>query len=208
MSDENGNGMAENDIQDDVSVNDDAEQGAAENASDVDTLHAEIAALKERSLRALADAENTRKRAEREKEETRQFAIARFARDLLSVSDNLNRALAACPSEAREGADESLRSVIDGIEATERELQSVLSRHGVKAIDAEGAKFDPNLHQAIAEVPAEGAPKGTVVTVVQGGYMIGERLLRAAMVTVAKGDASAPKNDSENEPEIGPEQSA
>ena len=208
MSDENGNGVAENEARDDVSANEDAEQRTGESASDIETLQAEIAALKERSMRALADAENTRKRAEREKEETRQFAIARFARDLLSVSDNLNRALAACPAEAREGGDEALKAVIDGIEATERELQSVLTRHGVKAIEAEGAKFDPNLHQAIAEVPAEGAPKGTVVTVVQGGYMIGERLLRAAMVTVAKGDAPAPKNDSENAAESAPESSA
>jgi len=201
MSDENGNGVAENEAPDDISANENADQESGEAANDIETLQAEIAALKERSLRALADAENTRKRAEREKEETRQFAIARFARDLLSVSDNLNRALAACSAEARDSADESLKAVIDGIEATERELQSVLSQHGVKAIAAEGAKFDPNIHQAIAEVPAEGLPKGTVVTVVQGGYMIGERLLRAAMVTVAKGDASAPRNDSGNGPE-------
>ncbi len=207
MSEKNGNGAAENEERDDVSANEDAEQESGASASDLETLQAEIAALRERSLRALADAENTRKRAEREKEETRQFAIARFARDLLSVSDNLNRALAACPAEAREGADEALKAVVDGIEATERELQSVLSRHGVKAIEALGAKFDPNLHQAIAEVPAEGQPKGTIVTVVQGGYMIGERLLRAAMVTVAKGDALS-QNDSPNEPETSPEANA
>ena len=207
MSEKNGNGAAENEERDDVSANEDAEQESGAGASDLETLQAEIAALRERSLRALADAENTRKRAEREKEETRQYAIARFARDLLSVSDNLNRALAACPAEAREGADEALKAVIDGIEATERELQSVLSQHGVKAIEAAGAKFDPNLHQAIAEVPAEGQPKGTIVTVVQGGYMIGERLLRAAMVTVAKGDA-LPQDDSANEPETSPEANA
>ena len=207
MSEENGNGAAESEERDDVSANEDEEQTSGAGATDMETLQAEIAALRERSLRALAEAENTRKRAEREKEETRQFAIARFARDLLSVSDNLNRALAACPAEAREGADEALKAVIDGIEATERELQSVLSQHGVKAIEAEGAKFDPNLHQAIAEVPAEGRPKGTIVTVVQSGYMIGERLLRAAMVTVAKGDAP-PQNDSTNEPETSPEANA
>jgi len=207
MSEENGNGAAESDERDDASANEDAEQESGAGATDMETLQAEVAALRERSLRALAEAENTRKRAEREKEETRQFAIARFARDLLSVSDNLNRALAACPAEARVGANEALKAVIDGIEATERELQSVLSQHGVKAIEAEGAKFDPNLHQAIAEVPAEGKPKGTIVTVVQSGYMIGERLLRAAMVTVAKGDAP-PQNDSTNEPETSPEANA
>ncbi len=204
MSEENGNGAAESEERDDVSANENLEQDSGAGATDVETLQAEVAALRERSLRALAEAENTRKRSEREKEETRQFAIARFARDLLSVSDNLNRALAAYPKEAREGADEALKSVIEGIEATERELQSVLSQHGVKAIEAAGAKFDPNLHQAIAEVPSEGMPKGTVVTVVQSGYMIGERLLRAAMVTVAKGDAP-PQNDSTNETETSPE---
>jgi molecular chaperone GrpE len=221
MSEKNGSGASENEERDDVSASDaadkeerdgvsaseDAEQESGAGAGDVETLQAEVAALRERSLRALADAENTRKRAEREKEETRQFAIARFARDLLSVSDNLNRALAACPADARDGADEALKAVIDGIEATERELQSVLIRHGVKAIEAAGAKFDPNLHQAIAEVPAEGKPKGTIVSVVQGGYMIGERLLRAAMVTVAKGDASS-QNGEANEPEISPEANA
>lgn len=207
MSDENGNGGAEHEEPENVAANQSTEQESDEGAGDIGILRAEIAALKERALRALAEAENTRKRAEREKEETRQFAIARFARDLLSVSDNLNRALAACPAEAREGADAALKAVIEGIEATERELQSVLTQHGVKAIESEGAKFDPNIHQAIAEVPAEGRPKGTIVTVVQSGYMIGERLLRAAMVTVAKGDDPM-QNVSESEPEGSPETSA
>jgi molecular chaperone GrpE len=211
MSEENGNGAADNKEPEEAPVEPTVEAPehatateGAEGANDIEILQAEIAALRERALRALAEAENTRKRAEREKDETRQFAISRFARDLLSVSDNLNRALTACPPEARESADDALKAVIDGIEATERELQSVLSQHGVKAIEASGTKFDPNLHQAIAEVPSEGKPKGTVMTVVQGGYMIGERLLRAAMVTVAKGDAAA-QSEAEKARETGPE---
>jgi len=204
MSEENGNGAADDREPDEATATESTEGESPEGANDIEILQAEIAALRERALRALAEAENTRKRAEREKDETRQFSIAHFARDLLSVSDNLNRALAACPPEAREGADDALKAVIDGIEATERELQSVLGKHGVKTIEADGVKFDPNLHQAIAEVPSEGKPKGTVMTVIQGGYMIGERLLRAAMVTVAKGDAAA-QSDAEKAPESGPE---
>jgi molecular chaperone GrpE len=184
MADDQENGETVEDGPEEFSA--DKEGDANADLAEAEALRLEVAALKERALRALADAENTRKRGEREREETRVYAITRFARDLLSVSDNLNRALLACPPEAREGANEALKSTIEGIEATERELQSVLSRHGVTPIDAEGVKFDPNLHQAIAEVPTNDQPPGTVVSVVQTGYAIGDRLLRAAMVTVAK----------------------
>lgn len=160
-------------------------------SEDVAALKAEIAALKDRALRALADAENTRKRAERERDELRQYGIAGFARALLPVADNLDRALAASPPDQREGTDEASKAVIAGVEAVARQLQSVLEMHGIKPIAAEGQRFDPHLHQAIAEVPADGHPPGTVVTVVQGGYTIGERLLRPAMVTVAKSDGEA-----------------
>jgi molecular chaperone GrpE len=197
MSEENGNGH-DRESEADENSREDGGNAAAEQA-EVEALRQEVGAMKERALRALADAENTRKRAEREREETRLYAITRFARDLLSVSDNLNRALTACPPEAREGASDALKSVMDGVEATERELQAVLARHGVKLIAAEGVKFDPNLHQAIAEVPAEGRQPGTVVSVIQSGYSIGDRLLRAAMVTVAKADAPNPARGSPEE---------
>jgi molecular chaperone GrpE len=154
-------------------------------------LRAEADANKDRALRALAEAENVRKRLERERDEARQYSIAKFARDLLTVADNLARALSACPPEARAKADESLKAVLDGVEATARELSAALGRHGVKTIEAAGARFDPHLHQAIAEVPANGAEPGTVVNVVQSGYVIGDRLLRPAMVTVAKGPGSS-----------------
>jgi molecular chaperone GrpE len=158
------------------------QQGAAE---------AQLAEMRDRMLRALAEAENTRRRAERDRLEVSQYAIARFARDMLQIADNFGRALAACPPELREAADPQVKAVIDGVEATERLLLAALEQYGVKIINTVNAKFDPNLHQAIAEVPGEGKSPGTIVNVVQTGYMIGERLLRPAMVTVArKEDAS------------------
>ena len=158
-------------------------------------LHAENVDLKDRMLRALAETENVRRRSEREREDTRQFAVSRFARDMLGIADNFARALSHLPQAVRDAADPQVRSVIDGVEATERQLMATLSNHGVKQIETDGAKFDPNLHQAIAEVPGEGRPAGTIVNVVQAGYTIAERLLRPAMVTVARkesGNGAAP----------------
>ena len=152
-------------------------------------LEAQLAEMRDRMLRALAEVENVRRRAEREKQEVSQYAVARFARDMLGIADNFGRALAACPKDLLEMADPQIKAVIDGVEATDRQLLATLERHGVKLIDTTDAKFDPNLHQAIAEVPGEGKPPGTIVNVVQTGYMIGDRLLRPAMVTIArKGD--------------------
>jgi len=172
-----------------------------------DDIVREIAALrteadnqKDRALRALAEVENVRKRLERERDEARTYSVTRFARDFLTVADNLSRALAAVPAEARAKADDSLKAVLDGVEATERELQAALTRHGVKPIAAEGQRFDPHLHQAIAEVPAKGAEPGSVVAVVQPGYTIGERLLRPAMVTVAKADGARPSGNGADSP--------
>ena len=158
--------------------------------SEINVLRAEADAQKDRALRALAEVENVRKRLERERDDARTYSVTRFARDLLTVADNLARALAAIPNDSRAKADESIKAVLDGVEATERELQAALGRHGIKPIEAQGQRFDPHLHQAIAEVPAPGAQPGTVVNVVQSGYTIGDRLLRPAMVTVAKGDGT------------------
>jgi molecular chaperone GrpE len=161
--------------------------------NEVDALKAEIEALRDRLLRALADGENVRRRAEREKSEASLYAVTKFARDMLGIADNFARALAACPPQARDAADPQVKAVLDGVEATDRQLIQTLERHGVTAIDTGDGKFDPNLHQAIAEVPGEGRAPGSIVDVVQTGYRIGERLLRPAMVTVArKGDAPAP----------------
>lgn len=158
----------------------------------------QLARMKDRLLRAMAEAENVRRRSERERTEAQKFGISRFARDLLSVADNLRRAIDAVPAEKREELDEIARNLITGVEMVERELLAAFERHGVTPLQPEkGSKFDPNLHQAMAEVPDADAPPGTVVDVFQTGYVIGERLLRPAMVTVAK----APANDGQTEPE-------
>jgi len=157
---------------------------------EINALRAEADAQKDRALRALAEVENVRKRLERERDDARTYSVTRFARDLLTVADNLARALASIPADTRAKADDSMKAVIDGVEATGRELQAALARHGIKPIEAQGQRFDPHLHQAIAEVPAQGAEPGTVMNVVQEGYTIGDRLLRPAMVTVAKGNAA------------------
>ncbi|MGH6829341.1 MAG: nucleotide exchange factor GrpE [Rhizomicrobium sp.] len=154
------------------------------------SLRAEMESLRDQRLRALAEVENVRRRAERDKAEASQYAVTRFARDMLAIADNFSRALAACPPELRAAADPQVRGVLDGVEATDRQLMATLERYGVKAISAENGKFDPNLHQAIAEVPGQGGPAGHIVDVVQQGYMIGDRLLRPAMVTVARRDES------------------
>ncbi len=120
--------------------------------------------------------------------------MTRFARDMLTIADNFGRALAACPKNLLEAADPQLKAVIDGVEATERQLLSTLESYGVKQVDTSDGKFDPNFHQAIAEVPGEGKPPGAIVHVVQTGYKIGDRLLRPAMVTVARKEA-APANE-------------
>jgi molecular chaperone GrpE len=159
-------------------------------------LRNENAEMKDRMLRALADAENTRRRAERERDEGRQYAVTSFAREMLNVADNLNRALQSIPDDVRAQVGTQVKAVLDGVEATERQMIATLERHGVRKIETAGAKFDPHLHQAIAEVPSEGRPPGTIVSVVQTGYVIADRLLRPAMVTVAARDQAPAAGDS------------
>ena len=162
--------------------------GAAAPETDaVETLKSENADLRDRLLRTVAEMENLRKRAEREVREAGQYAISRFAHDLLGVGDNMRRALETVGGEAREAADSVLIGLLDGVEMTERELLKTLEKHGVTRVAPQGEKFDPNFHQAMFEVPDESVPSGTVVQVVQTGYKIGERCLRPAMVGVSKG---------------------
>src|SRR5690349_22873797 len=168
----------------------DAAAPAAEGA-DTDALKAENADLKDRLLRLAAEMDNLRKRMEREIADTRAYAITKFARDMLTATDSLSRAMLMLPSEARETADGPMKSLIEGIELTEREMQRLLAMHGVKPIEAEGQKFDPHRHQAMFEVPDPTRPEGTVVQVVQAGFAIGDRVLRPAMVGVAKGAPAA-----------------
>lgn len=164
----------------------------------VEALRAENADLKDKLLRTIAEMENLRKRTERDVADTRSYAIAGFARDMLSATDALSRALMVVPTETRESADGALKSLIEGIELAERETQRLLAKHGVKQIEAAGQKFDPHKHQAMFEVPNPNVPEGTVVQVVQEGFAIGERVLRPAMVGVAKGGAAAPAPDAED----------
>jgi molecular chaperone GrpE len=154
-------------------------------------LEAEKADLKDKLLRALADIENMRRRSEREVADARSYGIANFARDMLTVADNFQRAIDSLPAEAREAAEPAWKALIEGIELTERDMLKALERHGVKRLDPQGQKFDPNMHQAMFEVPNPDVPAGTVVQVVQTGYSIGERVLRPALVGVAKGGPKA-----------------
>jgi molecular chaperone GrpE len=160
-------------------------------------LAREAADLKDRLLRALAEMENLRRRTEREVGDARSYAISNFARDVLAVSDNMGRALEAVGPELRAAADSGVKALVEGIELTERELAKVLDKHGVRKLEPMGGKFDPNLHQAMFEVPDETVPSGTVVQVVQAGYTIGERILRPALVGIAKGGPKAAASSSE-----------
>lgn len=164
----------------------------------VETLQKEVAEARDRMLRTLAEMENLRKRTSKEVADSKLYGITGFARDVLDIADNLQRALDAVPAEARAAADPGLISLIEGVELTERSLLNALEKHGVKKFDPQGQKFDPNFQQAMYEVPDASVPAGTVVQVMQAGYTIGERVLRPALVGVAKGGAKAPANNNES----------
>lgn len=154
--------------------------------------------LKDRALRVAAEMENLRRRTEREVADARTYGITAFARDILAVADNMDRALKALDNEIREKAEAGVKALLDGVELTERELLKAMEKHGIARIEPMGQKFDPNLHQAMFEVPDPSVPAGTVVQVVQPGYTIGGRVLRPAMVAIAKGGpkaGEAPAND-------------
>ena len=143
--------------------------------------------LRDRLLRSLAEMENLRKRTEREIADSRLYSVSSFARDVLVAADNMRRALDAVAPELRASAEPGLKAFIEGVELTERELVKALEKNGVRQFTPQGEKFDPNLHQAMFEVPDATVPAGSVVQVMQPGYMIGERVLRPAMVGVSKG---------------------
>lgn len=166
-------------------------------ANTIAALEADNAELKDQMLRLVAEMENLRKRTQRDVQDARTYAITNFARDMLSVSDNLRRAQDAIPADALE-SDANLKSLAEGVEMTERAMLQALERHGVTKLDPEGQKFDPNFHQAMFEVPNPELPNNTVVQVVQAGYAIGDRVLRPAMVGVSKG---GPKVAADTTPE-------
>jgi molecular chaperone GrpE len=173
----------------------------------VDALAREAADYKDRLLRTLAEMENLRKRTEREIGDARQYAVTNFARDMLTVSDNLKRAIAAVPAEARNGVDPALDALIEGVAVTERGLEQTLTKHGIRQLDDKGQKFDPTRHQAMYEVETPAMAPGMVADVIQAGYVIGDRVLRPALVAVSKAakGAPAPANDDRREPAEGTE---
>ena len=198
MSDTQNQTPSENDV-------DPAGKPVDATAERVAELEAENQALKDRVLRTMAEMENLRRRTEKEKQDASTYGIAKFAKDILTVADNLSRALNAVPSEARDTADEALKGLIEGVELTERDLLNQLERHKVKRLSPKGEKFDPNFHQAMFEAHNPALPNGFVMEVVQDGYVIGDRVLRPALVGVAKG---GPKAAPEQKPEPKPAEPA
>nr|WP_082826889.1 nucleotide exchange factor GrpE [Pseudovibrio sp. WM33] len=204
MSDQNKTPQAEEQVNPEAVV-DETANGAeqAEVDAEVDPIEAlreENAALKDRALRTMAEMENLRRRTEKEVKDAKAYAVAGFARDMLVVNDNLGRAIDALPDDAREN-DENLKALVEGVEMVEREMLNHLEKHGVKRLSPEGDKFNPHFHQAMFEVPNTEVPNNTVVQVVQAGYVIGERVLRPAMVGVSKGGPKiAPVADKTAEP--------
>ncbi len=168
--------------------------GGEASAADVAELEGQVGELTDRLLRAHADMDNLRKRTERDKEDMAKYAISKFAREVLSVGDNLRLAIAAVPPGAAE-EDPALKALVDGVAMTEREFLNVLDRHGVKRIDPEGEPFNPHQHQAMTEVENVEVPPGTVVQVYQPGYILEDRVLRPAMVVIAKGGSKAGQRD-------------
>jgi len=180
-----------NDGQPDPAPDENAPMIGEEHAALVDALEAQVNELNDRVLRLAAELENTRRRAEREKQDASRYAIASFARDLVAVADIFDRALQTLPAEGVEASPETLSGFAAGIRMTERSLATTLERHGVKKVDPKGERFDPNLHQAVAQAPAPGVPAGHVAETAQPGFIIGDRVLRAAMVIVSTGEPAA-----------------
>jgi molecular chaperone GrpE len=160
--------------------------GGSALAQEADTLRREVAETKDKMLRTLAEMENLRRRTEREIADARQYAVANFARDMLIVGDNLRRAIEAVPKENRNSGDIALDALIDGVEVTERGLEQALVKFGVKRVETKGQKFDPAVHQAMFEMESPDLPPGTVAEEIQAGYVIGERVLRPALVGIVK----------------------
>ena len=163
--------------------------------TELENLYAENAGLKDKVLRTLAEMENMRRRTEREVADAKTYGVTSFARDMLTVADNLRRAVEYITPEVKEAADPSVKTLIEGVDLTERDFLSRLIKHGVKKLEPQGQKFDPNMHEALFEVPDPSVPNGTVVQVVEAGYSIGERCLRPAKVGVARGGPKAATND-------------
>jgi molecular chaperone GrpE len=182
--------MENGDLPEDLAAEANGAEEFADRDQELAAARAEAAQLKDQLLRAMAETENTRRRAQRDRDDAQKYGITNFAREILAVADNLHRALEAIPAEAL-ATDEALKTLYEGVGATERQLEAAFAKQDIKRVWPEGERFDSNLHQAMFEVPGTGKPAGTVVQVLQAGYMIHDRLLRPALVGVAKGNPAA-----------------
>lgn len=181
-----------------------APEAAAADSERLAALERENTDLKDRLLRALAEMENLRRRTEREIQDTRAFSITKFASDMIGTADNLRRAIESAPKSEEGNAEheviaKAIQPLLDGVALTERELLKALEKHGVKRREPVGERFDPHRDQAMFEIPDESVPNGTVMQVMQVGYMIGERVLRPAMVGVSKGGPARPPSETDAE---------
>ncbi len=199
MSDTENTPNPEDETPENIEENAETAEAPAETADEtVERLGGELDMLRDRLLRAVADTENTRKRAEKEVRDTREYAVSNFAKDMLDVADNLSRAIAAVDKDALETASDAMKNLVDGVAMTERALLSKMERHGVKKVDpAPGEAFDPHVHQAVAQIPSD-QPAGRIASVMQTGFVIGTRTLRAAMVAVSAGQAQPGSGDDGN----------
>jgi molecular chaperone GrpE len=189
---------AEDEAADKDAANKTGAAAAAPEPTPSTALEREHAEMRDRLLRTLAEMENLRKRTEREVADSRLYGVSSFARDMLGVADNMRRALDAIPADARANAEAGMKALVEGVELTERELQKALDKNGVRQFTPLGEKFDPNVHQAMFEVPDPSVPAGSIVQVMQPGYMIGERVLRPALVGIAKGGPKAAPSSNDN----------
>jgi len=184
-----------------------ADKSDADLASDLEALLTENADMRDKLLRTMADMENLRRRTEREKEDTARYAISNFARDVLTIGDNLHRVVEHVPADAA-AQDPALKNFLEGVELTERELLKMLEKHGVAKLEPLGQRFDPNQQQAMYEVPTTDVPEGTVVEVMQAGYTIGDRVLRPALVAVSTGGAKPASKSEQGGNGFGPKGAA
>lgn len=189
---DNGAGLTDDEGEPDIAALPETELQQEAELSPEETiagLEAQVSELKDQLLRAFAESENIRRRAAKEKQDASKFAISSLARDLLAVPDTLGRALESIPEETRQ--HEAMAHLIEGMELTLRQLLGIFERHGIKPLNPLGEKFDPNFHQAMFEAPDTGQPDGVIVQILQSGYVIGDRLLRPALVGVAKNPAAS-----------------
>ena len=185
--------MAAAEAMEDLEPEDDHAEPVFDAHQEIDALNRQVDDLRDRLLRAAAETENVRRRSEKEKSDASKFAVSKFAEDMLNVADNFARSLDAVPQDAIDGADDRIKNLIGGIKAVDKELQAALNRHGVKQIDiADGEIFNPNKHEVMFEVEDPSRPRGTIMQVLQPGYMVHDRLLRPARVGVTKGGADGP----------------